>query len=95
MATIAAETMLQCVVDGSLSMNDVEIERRPYHRNCGCALHKLKGDCPSACSHHKNMSFPKRELFSNCSLSMAASKFSSHSSLLNGSSISSKDGTRQ
>ncbi|KAI6703292.1 hypothetical protein NL676_012428 [Syzygium grande] len=95
MATIAAETMLRCVVEGSLSVNDVEIERRPYHRNCGCALHKLKGDWPTACSHHKNVSLPRRELTSNCSFSMAAFKFSSHSSLLNGSSISSKDSTRQ
>ncbi|XP_048134033.1 uncharacterized protein LOC125314841 [Rhodamnia argentea] len=86
MATVAAETVLWCVVDGSLSMNDVEIKRRPYHRNCGCAFHKLKGNRPTACSHHENMSFPKRELSGNCSLSMAASKFSSHSSLLNGKS---------
>ncbi|KAL3744276.1 hypothetical protein ACJRO7_013521 [Eucalyptus globulus] len=93
MATIAAEMMLRYVIDGSLSMNDVEIERRPYHRNCGCALHKLKDDHPTACSHHKNMSFPKRELSGNCSLSMAASKFSSPSSLLNGSSTSSKEST--
>ncbi|KAI6703295.1 hypothetical protein NL676_012431 [Syzygium grande] len=79
MATVAAETMLWCVIEGSLSVNDVEIERRPYHRNCGCALHKLKGDCPAACSHHKNVSLPWRELTSDCSFSIAASKFSSHS----------------
>ncbi|KAK3435724.1 hypothetical protein EUGRSUZ_C00430, partial [Eucalyptus grandis] len=76
---------LRCVVEGSLSVNDVEIERRPYHRNYGCALHKLKGERPTVCSHHNNVSFPKRELSSNCSFSTAASKFSSHSSLSNGS----------
>ncbi|KAI6682377.1 hypothetical protein NL676_036258 [Syzygium grande] len=67
MAAIAAEALLWCVVNGSLSLNDVEIERRPYHRNCGCALHKLKGEPPTACSRHKNMSFPKRELSGNFS----------------------------
>ncbi|KAL3744281.1 hypothetical protein ACJRO7_013526 [Eucalyptus globulus] len=95
MATIAAEIMLRFILDGSLSVDDVEIERRPYHRNCGCALHNLKGDRLTACSHHNNMSFPKRDLSSNCSLSMAASKFSSNSSLFSGSSIGSKDSTRQ
>ncbi|KAI6682376.1 hypothetical protein NL676_036257 [Syzygium grande] len=91
MATIAAETMLRCVYDGSLSLNDVEIERRPYHRNCGCALHKLKGSRSTACPHHNNISFPRKELLTNCSLTTAASKFSSQSCFVRGSSVSSKE----
>ncbi|KAF9614440.1 hypothetical protein IFM89_018585 [Coptis chinensis] len=38
-----AEGLLRCVFDGCLSVSDIEIERRPYHRNCSCALHKSKG----------------------------------------------------
>ncbi|OMO52285.1 hypothetical protein CCACVL1_29279 [Corchorus capsularis] len=43
MANWAAEMTLGCVYEGSIVMEDSLIERRPYHRNCGCALHKLKG----------------------------------------------------
>ncbi|KAF7849455.1 hypothetical protein BT93_L0765 [Corymbia citriodora subsp. variegata] len=84
MATTAAETMLRCVFDGSLLINDVEIERRPYHRNCGCALHKLKGSHSTACSHHNRISFPRKELSANCSLYAAASKFSPQSCVMIG-----------
>ncbi|CAL9026414.1 unnamed protein product [Prunus brigantina] len=35
-----AGMMFQCVFEGSLSMQDSEIERRPYHKNCSCALHR-------------------------------------------------------
>ncbi|PQP97438.1 hypothetical protein Pyn_10107 [Prunus yedoensis var. nudiflora] len=37
-----AGMMFQCAFEGSLSMQDTEIERRPYHKNCTCALHKFK-----------------------------------------------------
>lgn len=40
-----------CVFDGSLSMQDFLIERRPYHRNCGCALHDDRFRNGAACSH--------------------------------------------
>ncbi|BFG38636.1 hypothetical protein CerSpe_249100 [Prunus speciosa] len=43
-----AGMMFQCVFEGSLSMRDSEIERRPYHKNCSCALHRSEGD---ACSN--------------------------------------------
>ncbi|XP_048134034.1 uncharacterized protein LOC125314842 [Rhodamnia argentea] len=89
MATIAAETMLRCVFDGSLLVNDVEIERRPYHRHCSCALHKLKGSRSTACPNHNNISFPWKELSTTCSLSTAASKFSCRPCFVSGSSVSS------
>ncbi|KAM6553225.1 hypothetical protein CsatB_013987 [Cannabis sativa] len=39
-----AEMLLCCVFEaGSISLHDMEIDRRPYHRYCGCALHKFKG----------------------------------------------------
>ncbi|KAK3033190.1 hypothetical protein RJ639_036982 [Escallonia herrerae] len=49
MWTAAAEMMLQCVYNGSLSAHDMDVERRPYHRNCSCALHKSRGAHPTAC----------------------------------------------
>ncbi|KAH0970222.1 hypothetical protein GBA52_022378 [Prunus armeniaca] len=75
-----AGMMFQCVFEGSLSMRDTEIERRPYHKNCSCALHKSKeGACSNACQ--RNISFPKKQSWSDGSLCMqaasASSKFSS------------------
>ncbi|OMO52295.1 hypothetical protein CCACVL1_29278 [Corchorus capsularis] len=81
MATGAAEMIFQGIFEGSIVMQDSLIERRPYHRNCGCALHKLKGDCSSACSRTGNLSFPKKQTWTDCSLSLSASIFSSQSSL--------------
>ncbi|XVE71577.1 hypothetical protein DITRI_Ditri10aG0162500 [Diplodiscus trichospermus] len=77
MATGAAKMMLQCVLEGSLAMHDIQIERRPYHRNCGCALHNLKGVCSSACSRTRNISFPRKQACCDFSLSIASPKFSS------------------
>ncbi|XVE71575.1 hypothetical protein DITRI_Ditri10aG0162300 [Diplodiscus trichospermus] len=82
MAAGTAKMMLRCVLEGSLAMHDLEIERRPYHRNCGCALHNLKGVCSSACSRTRNISFPKKQAWSDFSLSIASPQFSSRSSLL-------------
>ncbi|XVF47958.1 hypothetical protein PTKIN_Ptkin03bG0151500 [Pterospermum kingtungense] len=81
MAVGAAEMMFRCVFEGSITMQDSLIERRPYHRDCDCALHKLKGICSSACSRTRNISFPKKKQWDNCSLSLSASNFSSQSSL--------------
>ncbi|EYU34915.1 hypothetical protein ABFS82_11G037800 [Erythranthe guttata] len=79
MATGAADLMFRCVFDGSLSMGDMDIERRPYHRDCKCALHETKGTC----SHSNgNISFPKREFKSKCSLSLSSSNISFQSSYL-------------
>ena len=78
MASKAAEMMLRCVFEGSISMHDMEIERRPYHRNCSCALHSLKGVYSTACLQHRKLSFPKKQSWSNFSLSTsAASRLSS------------------
>ncbi|KAB2023968.1 hypothetical protein E1A91_D06G056800v1 [Gossypium mustelinum] len=78
---MAAEIMFRCVFEGSISMKDCLIERRPYHRNCQCALHNLKGVCSSTCSSQTtNLSFSKKlQTWGDCSLSLSASKFSSPS----------------
>ncbi|KAK9697934.1 hypothetical protein RND81_08G070800 [Saponaria officinalis] len=47
-----------CVFDGSISGPHCEIDRRPYHRNCGCALHRSGGGCPHR--KCKNVSYPIR-----------------------------------
>ncbi|KAI3422839.1 uncharacterized protein J3R85_011741, partial [Psidium guajava] len=86
MATIAAELMLRGVFDGCLSINDVQIERRPYHRNCGYEMHRLKGSRSTTCSHHNNLSFPRKELTTICSMSGKAAKFTSQSCVCSSSS---------
>ncbi|KAK9947419.1 hypothetical protein M0R45_003045 [Rubus argutus] len=79
--------MFQCVFEGSLSMQDTEIERRPYHKNCNCALHKSKG---GACPHQRNISFPEKQSWTEGSLCMSAatSKFSAQHCLPSNTSTS-------
>ncbi|KAJ7957472.1 Zinc finger, SWIM-type [Quillaja saponaria] len=77
MATGAAQMMLQNVFGGSIPMHDLEIERRPYHKNCSCALHKLKGGCSNAFPLQRNLSFPNKKEWTDSSMSITASKFSS------------------
>ncbi|KAK2966539.1 hypothetical protein RJ640_002999, partial [Escallonia rubra] len=61
MITGAIDILLWYVFDGSLSMYDMEIDRRPYHRNCNCALHKLKRAYPDAFGAHRSISFLKKK----------------------------------
>ncbi|KAL3824575.1 hypothetical protein ACJIZ3_020604 [Penstemon smallii] len=89
MATGAADIVFRCVFEGSLSMSDMTIERRPYHRNCKCAMHELKGKCSHAGSQQRSVSFKKKE-FNNCSFSLSASNISSQSSFIGNSSVSCK-----
>ncbi|KAK8683028.1 hypothetical protein V6N13_039103 [Hibiscus sabdariffa] len=94
MATGAtAMMMLRCVLEGSLVMHEIEVERRPYHRNCSCALHNLKGVVCSSSSRARNISFSKKKTWRNdCSLSTTAnSQFSSRSSLVVGRSVASME----
>ncbi|KAL3744280.1 hypothetical protein ACJRO7_013525 [Eucalyptus globulus] len=77
MATLAVEMMLHCVLEGSLSLNDMEIEHWPYHRNCSCPLHQLKGTCPSARDRHRNVSHPRKDSWKDCCLSVIVSTCSS------------------
>ncbi|WCJ30059.1 hypothetical protein M5689_011643 [Euphorbia peplus] len=79
MATGAAELLVQYVFDGSITMHDLEVHRRPYHKDCKCALHDLQATfSPNACSQHGTMSFPRKQSSTRSySLSIAASKHSS------------------
>ncbi|GMI89184.1 hypothetical protein HRI_002587700 [Hibiscus trionum] len=61
MATGATEGLLVWLYEGCISVRDTTIERRPYHRNCRCALHdKSRGNCPHAFAKSKNVSYPVR-----------------------------------
>ncbi|KAK3033182.1 hypothetical protein RJ639_036974 [Escallonia herrerae] len=77
MITGAIEILLWSVFDGSLSMYDKEIDRRPYHRNCNCAPRKLKHACPDAFGAHRSISFWNKKSVNRCSLSLSASRFPS------------------
>nr|KYP36090.1 hypothetical protein KK1_042818 [Cajanus cajan] len=82
MATGAlSEMMLRSVFEGSLSLHDMEIERRPYHKNCGCALHNLNGICSQACPQQRCVSFAKKTSWTHCCMHATNSKFSSQSFL--------------
>ncbi|CAI9259759.1 unnamed protein product [Lactuca saligna] len=51
---------------------DMEITRRPYHRNCNCALHKMRGKC-SHVFPATNVAYPIRRAWSEGSLALMAS----------------------
>ncbi|XWS70802.1 hypothetical protein CRYUN_Cryun03dG0080300 [Craigia yunnanensis] len=79
MATGAADGLFRSLYEGCISDCDIGIERRPYHRNCRCALHdKSHGNCPHAFHKSKNVSYPLRRAWSEGCLAMAAA--SCHSS---------------
>ncbi|KAK4746555.1 hypothetical protein SAY87_025592 [Trapa incisa] len=67
MATGAADGFLRC---GCMSSFDCVIERRPYHKNCGCALHEKKNDAGSGKS--RAVSYPIRRTWSEGSLALMA-----------------------
>ncbi|KAG1364360.1 hypothetical protein COCNU_11G011870 [Cocos nucifera] len=59
MAAAAAQEMLQSVFDGCIAAFDTEIRRRPYHRNCSCALHQ-SGALPKDLPCNTKVSYPVR-----------------------------------
>nr|XP_027065419.1 uncharacterized protein LOC113691474 [Coffea arabica] len=81
MATGAAgDGILRGMFDGCISGSDLGIQRRPYHRNCSCALHKSRGHCSHA-SKYNNVSYPIRRSWSEgCLALMGAASNHSNSS---------------
>uniref|UniRef100_A0A7N0RG00 Uncharacterized protein n=1 Tax=Kalanchoe fedtschenkoi TaxID=63787 RepID=A0A7N0RG00_KALFE len=61
MAALGTQIMLQRVSHGCLSMQDTETDRRPYHRNCSCALHKPNTLYSKSRSQQKNSLFLKKQ----------------------------------
>ncbi|KAL4319266.1 hypothetical protein GQ457_18G003970 [Hibiscus cannabinus] len=73
MATGAAEGIILSLYEGCLSGCNNNIERRPYHRNCQCALHdKSHGNCPHAFAKSKSISYPLRRAWSEGCLAVSA-----------------------
>ncbi|KAK3221843.1 hypothetical protein Dsin_008868 [Dipteronia sinensis] len=73
----AADGFFRNVYEGCISRCDSGIERRPYHRNCSCALHsksnnnnnKSRNNCHKC---NKNVSYPMRRAWSEGSLLVMA-----------------------
>ncbi|XP_061345952.1 uncharacterized protein LOC133291667 [Gastrolobium bilobum] len=77
----AADGLFRSVYEGCISCYDNCIERRPYHRNCGCALHnKSRKSCTHKLPRCNNVSYPMRRAWSEGSLVLEASAHSSSSS---------------
>ncbi|KAG4949781.1 hypothetical protein JHK82_043001 [Glycine max] len=80
----AADGLFRPIYEGCISAYDNDVERRPYHKNCGCALHSKSRRNSRACTHKlpkcNNVSYPMRRAWSEGSLSMASATTSAHSS---------------
>ncbi|KNA16921.1 hypothetical protein SOVF_084810 [Spinacia oleracea] len=59
--------------EGSISGSHFEIDKRPYHKNCTCALHGSSGT--ANCPHQKppKVSYPIKRSWSEGSLAMYSS----------------------
>ncbi|KAL2249521.1 uncharacterized protein LOC105166398 [Sesamum indicum] len=55
--------------EGCISGADMGIQRRPYHKNCKCALHKARGRCPHS-PRNNNVSYPIRRSWSEGCLAL-------------------------
>ncbi|CAI8587325.1 unnamed protein product [Vicia faba] len=82
MATGAADGFLRPIYEGSISGYDHSVERRPYHRKCGCTLHSKskKKSCVNKspiCS--SKIAYPLRRAWSEGNLALSASTYSSPS----------------
>lgn len=62
---VAGDGMFYGVYGGCISRDDMGVQRRPYHRNCSCALHKSGG---SHCSHVAKVSYPIKRSWSESSM---------------------------
>ncbi|KAF9614439.1 hypothetical protein IFM89_018584 [Coptis chinensis] len=80
METGVTGARFQCNYDGSISMFDMEIEQRPYHKNCSCAMHNSKNNRSSQCPHQRKISISTKQLWKECSLSIDRTNYSSQSS---------------
>lgn len=82
MATGAGDAFLRPIFEGCISGYDHSVERRPYHRKCGCVLHsKSKKSSttqksPMMCNKVK---YPIRRAFSEGNLALIASPITSPS----------------
>ncbi|KAK2396619.1 hypothetical protein QL285_058265 [Trifolium repens] len=79
----AADGFLRPIYEGSISGYDHSVERRPYHRNCGCVLHSKSKKSP--CTHKlpimtcNKIKYPMRRAWSEGNLALSVSSSHSHS----------------
>ncbi|XP_010506656.1 PREDICTED: uncharacterized protein LOC104783223 [Camelina sativa] len=96
---MAADGIFHSIFEGCISGLDSAIERRPYHKNCGCALHDKPSGVgknqnqkrPPSCRRHgssESISFSIRRSWSEGNI-MALNMFPSSSSSSNLQSLSS------
>lgn len=72
-----ADALFRSVYHGCIAGCDAEIDRRPYHKNCGCALHDRDNRrCSRAMSKHNTVSYPIRRAWSEGSLATVAAAVS-------------------
>ncbi|XP_022883706.1 uncharacterized protein LOC111400531 [Olea europaea var. sylvestris] len=70
MATGAAgDGLLRGVYEGCISGSDMGIQRRPYHKNCKCQLHKSRQNCLHL-SKYRSVSYPVRRSWSEGCLAL-------------------------
>ncbi|KAF8108634.1 hypothetical protein N665_0106s0034 [Sinapis alba] len=76
MAAGSVDGMFRNIFEGCISSCDASIERRPYHKNCSCALHKR------SCRHKRSevVWFPITRSWSEGNNSMSLHLTSSSSS---------------
>uniref|UniRef100_A0A1S3B9X6 SWIM-type domain-containing protein n=1 Tax=Cucumis melo TaxID=3656 RepID=A0A1S3B9X6_CUCME len=73
-----ADAFLRCVYHGCIAGPDAGIDRRPYHKNCSCALHDRDNRrCSHSLSKHKSVSYPIRRAWSEGCLAMVAASAAS------------------
>lgn len=58
------------VFDGTLSISEMQKERRPYHKQCSCGLHNLSDGPPVVCLGHVRIAYVKRVSGNRASLSV-------------------------
>ncbi|KAL1531058.1 hypothetical protein AAHA92_33779 [Salvia divinorum] len=62
------------LLEGCISGRDMSIQRRPYHKNCKCALHKDKvKERGGHSSPPNNVSYPIRRKWSHNCLNVSSS----------------------
>ncbi|KAL4302492.1 hypothetical protein GQ457_10G016370 [Hibiscus cannabinus] len=73
MAAGASDGLFRSIYEGCISGCDIIIERRPYHRNCGCALHdKSRRTCPHGSPKTTNLSYPIKRVWQEGCLALDA-----------------------